>query len=395
MRKPVYLDYAATTPVDPCVAKVMSACLTMDGNFGNPASRSHLYGWKAEEAVELARGQLADLLNADPREIVWTSGATEANNLAIKGAACANKHKGMHLVTSRTEHKAVLDAFQFLEQHGFSVTYLTPESDGRITLNSVEQVLRSDTTLVSIMHVNNETGVINDIEAIGHLCKRNAVYFHVDAAQSVGKLKLNLADLNIDLLSLSAHKFYGPKGVGALYVKRASQVSLEPQIHGGGHERGMRSGTLPTHQLVGLGAAASLCSEKMGSDNANILMLRNRFLSGFCELEGWQLNGSLDYRVAGNANISFSGVEGESLLMALRELAVSTGSACTSMSVEPSYVLKAMGLDDTLAHASIRFSFGRFTTQEDVDFASNTVVDAVRKLRGNSSSLLSNSTASV
>jgi cysteine desulfurase IscS len=384
MRKPIYLDYAATTPVDPRVAELMCRCLTQDGIFGNPASRSHIYGWKAEEAVEAARGQLADLLNADPREIVWTSGATEANNLAIKGVALANQSKGRHLITSVIEHKAVLDSFKFLEQQGFDVTYLIPTAEGRITAEVVEAALKPETVLVSVMHVNNEIGVINAIEEIGELCASRGVCFHVDAAQSVGKLAIDTAALKVDMLSMSAHKFYGPKGVGALYIKRSSNVALQAQIHGGGHERGLRSGTLPTHQLAGIGMAAKIAGEQMGVDNANILTLRNRFLSGFCDLSDWSLNGSLEHRVAGNANISFAYVDGETLLMSLRDLAVSTGSACTSMSVEPSYVLKALGVEDSLAHSSIRFSFGRFTTEEEVDFAAAKVVEVVNKLRENS-----------
>lgn len=382
MQKPVYLDYAATTPVDPAVADAMMGCLTMDGNFANPASRSHAYGWKAEEAVEIARGRLADLIHADPREIVWTSGATEANNLAIKGIAMADQSRNAHFITSLTEHKAVLDCFRFLESQGFAVTYLQPPADGRITAAAVADALRPETRLVSLMLVNNEIGVINDIEKIGALCKAHGVLLHVDAAQAAGKLKIDTAALDVDLLSLSAHKFYGPKGVGALYVKRKSQIQLQAQIHGGGHERGMRSGTLPTHQIVGMGAAAAIAETALGEENARILMLRNRFLNGLCGLTGWQLNGSLDYRVAGNANVSFSGVDGDSLMMALRGLAVSSGSACTSFSVEPSYVLKAIGLSDELAHSAIRFSFGRFTTEADVDFAANTVCETVEKLRG-------------
>ncbi|WP_075185274.1 IscS subfamily cysteine desulfurase [Teredinibacter haidensis] len=384
MQKPVYLDYAATTPVDPGVAEAMFHCLTREGNFGNPASRSHVYGWKAEEAVENARAQVAELLGADPREIVWTSGATEANNLAIKGVALANLQKGKHLVTSQIEHKAVLDAFKYLQTQGFSVTYIKPNIEGRVDPADVEAAIQHDTTLVSVMHVNNEIGVINDIAAIGRLCKSKDIFYHVDAAQSAGKLAINCSALDVDLLSLSAHKFYGPKGVGALYIKRQSQVPIEAQIHGGGHERGMRSGTLPTHQVVGMGLAAKIAQKQLGEDNARILSLRNRFLRGFCELSDWQLNGSLENRVAGNANISFAYVDGETLLLSLRELAVSTGSACTSLSVEPSYVLKALGLNDELAHSSIRFSLGRYTTEDEVDFAAQTVVSTVNKLRENS-----------
>jgi cysteine desulfurase IscS len=381
MQIPVYLDYAATTPVDPSVAEAMCACLTQNGIFGNPASRSHIYGWKAEEAVEIARGQVADLLNADPREIVWTSGATEANNLAIKGVATANKANGTHLITSLTEHKAVLDTFKYLEGEGFTVTYLKPDAAGRICAKAIEMAITPETSLVSIMAVNNEVGVVNDIAAIGAVCRRKGVYFHVDAAQAVGKVAVDTAELPVDLLSMSAHKFYGPKGVGALFIKRQSHVPIAAQIHGGGHERGMRSGTLPTHQLVGIGLAAKMASDLLVGESARILALRNRFLQHLESLTGWQLNGSLEHRVAGNANISIAGVDGETLLLALRELAVSTGSACTSLSVEPSYVLKALGLTDELAHSSIRFSFGRYTTEEEVDFAAKTVAEVVLKLR--------------
>ncbi|TVZ39625.1 cysteine desulfurase [Alteromonadaceae bacterium 2753L.S.0a.02] len=381
MQKPVYLDYAATTPVDPRVAEVMMGCLTMEGNFANPASRSHVYGWKAEEAVELARGQVADLLHADSREIVWTSGATEANNLAIKGVAFANQGRGKHLITSAIEHKAVLDSFKYMETQGFSVTYLRPEHDGRVSLSALRDAISDETTLVSMMFVNNEIGVINDIKAIGEACHERDIYLHVDAAQAAGKLKIDTAALPVDLMSLSAHKFYGPKGIGALYVKRQSQVPLQAQMHGGGHERGLRSGTLATHQIAGMGAAAVIVNEQLGEENARVLALRNQFLKGLCDLSGWNLNGSLDHRVAGNANISFAGVEGEALLLALRDLAVSTGSACTSFSVEPSYVLKAIGVDEALAHSSIRFSFGRYSTEAEVDFAANRVCEAVQKLR--------------
>lgn len=384
MRKPIYLDYAATTPVDPRVADAMCQCLTRDGIFGNCASRSHVYGWKAEEAIENARGQVADLVNADPREIIWTSGATEANNLAVKGVALANQQKGRHLITSVIEHKAIVDTFKYLESQGFRVTWLQPAADGRIAPESVKQAITAETTLVSIMHVNNEVGVINDIDAIGAVCQSRGVFFHVDAAQSAGKLCIDAQTLKVDLMSFSAHKFYGPKGVGVLYVKRSSQVPIQAQIHGGGHERGMRSGTLPTHQLVGIGKAAQLAAQQLGEDNAHILSLRNRFLGGLCELSDWYLNGSLDHRIAGNANVSFADVDGETLLLSLRDLAVSTGSACTSMSVEPSYVLKALGVTDDLAHASIRFSFGRYTTEEEVDYAAQSVVATVNALRNNS-----------
>ncbi|WP_019605007.1 IscS subfamily cysteine desulfurase [Teredinibacter turnerae] len=382
MRKPVYLDYAATTPVDDRVAEAMMGCLTMAGNFANPASRSHMYGWKAEEAVEVARGELADLVAADPREIVWTSGATEANNLAIKGVAELERPSDVHFVTSLIEHKAVLDCFKHLEKQGYKVTYLQPGQDGRVTADMVASALQPNTRLVSVMFVNNEIGVVNEIDAIARLCREQGVLLHVDAAQAAGKIKIDVSALGADLMSFSAHKFYGPKGIGALYVRRKSQLKLAAQIHGGGHERGMRSGTLPTHQIVGMGAAAKLVGESLGEENARILWLRNRFLNGLCGLSGWQVNGSMDHRVAGNANVSFSGVDGEALLMSLRDLAVSTGSACTSFSVEPSYVLKVIGVSDALAHSSIRFSFGRYTTEDDVDFAAQTVCDTVSKLRG-------------
>ncbi|WP_018015462.1 IscS subfamily cysteine desulfurase [Teredinibacter turnerae] len=382
MRKPVYLDYAATTPVDDRVAEAMMGCLTMAGNFANPASRSHMYGWKAEEAVEVARGELADLIAADPREIVWTSGATESNNLAIKGVAELERPSDVHFVTSLIEHKAVLDCFKHLESQGYKVTYLQPGRDGRVTADMVASALQPNTRLVSVMFVNNEIGVVNEIDAIASICREQGVLLHVDAAQAAGKIKIDVGELGADLMSFSAHKFYGPKGIGALYVRRKSQLKLAAQIHGGGHERGMRSGTLPTHQIVGMGAAAKIVGESLGEENARILWLRNRFLNGLCGLSGWQVNGSMDHRVAGNANVSFSGVDGEALLMSLRDLAVSTGSACTSFSVEPSYVLKVIGVSDALAHSSIRFSFGRYTTEDDVDFAAQTVCDTVSKLRG-------------
>jgi cysteine desulfurase len=381
MQLPVYLDYAATTPVDPQVAEAMCQCLTLDGNFGNPASRSHLYGWKAEEAVENARRQLADLIHADPREIVWTSGATESDNLAIKGAAYANAERGRHIVTSKLEHKAVLDVCAHLEADGFEVTYLAPDSRGIITPQQVADAIREDTVLVSLMHVNNEIGVITDIAAIGEICRERNVIFHVDGAQSVGKLPVDMSAMKVDLLSISAHKMYGPKGIGALYVRRQPRVQIQAQIHGGGHERGMRSGTLPTHQIVGLGEAARVAAENAECDAARIAILRDRFWRGVQPLGEVRVNGSLEQRVAGNLNLAFGFVDGESLLMSLRDLAVSSGSACTSANVEPSYVLKAVGVPDDLAHASLRFSFGRFTTEEDVDFAVDKVKTAVTKLR--------------
>lgn len=381
MKLPIYFDYSATTPVDPRVAKKMMDCLTLDGNFGNPASRSHLFGWKAEEAAEEARSQVAALIGADPREIVWTSGATESDNLAIKGVAHFNAKKGKHIVTSKIEHKAVLDTCRQLEREGFEVTYLDPSSDGLISAQQVESALRPDTTLVSIMHVNNEIGTINDIAAIGAVCRAKGVMYHVDAAQSAGKVPLNMAELPVDLLSLSAHKAYGPKGIGALYVGRKPRVRIEAQMHGGGHERGMRSGTLPTHQIVGMGEAFRIAGEEMAEENVRILALRNRLLAGFNDIEQVFVNGSLDHRVAGNLNISFAFVEGESLMMSLKDLALSSGSACTSASLEPSYVLRALGLSDELAHSSLRFSIGRFTTEADIDFAIVQLHRAVNKLR--------------
>lgn len=381
MKLPIYLDYSATTPVDPRVAERMAACLTMDGNFGNAASRSHAFGWQAEASVEEARKQVADLINADPREIVWTSGATESDNLAIKGVAHFNADKGKHIITSKIEHKAVLDTCRQLEREGFEVTYLEPDSEGLTSVRAVADALRADTILVSIMHVNNEIGVINDVAAIGELCRERGVYFHVDAAQSAGKVPIDLADMKIDLMSFSAHKIYGPKGIGALYVRRKPRVRLEAQIHGGGHERGMRSGTLPTHQIIGMGEAFRIAREEMAEERARILVLRNRLWEGLKSIEAIHLNGSLEHRVPGNLNVSFAYVEGESLIMALKDLAVSSGSACTSASLEPSYVLRALGLEDELAHSSIRFSIGRFTTREEIDYTVEKVTAAVEKLR--------------
>lgn len=384
MQTPVYLDYAATTPVDPRVAEAMGQCLTLDGNFGNPASRSHMYGWKAEAAVEMARRNLADLIGADPREIVWTSGATESDNLAIKGVAHRHREKGRHIVTSGIEHKAVLDVCAQLETEGFEVTYLKPDSEGRIVPEQVAKALRPDTILVSLMHVNNEIGVITDIAAIGEICREREVIFHVDGAQSVGKIPVDLTATKVDLLSISAHKMYGPKGMGALYVRRRPPVELEAQIHGGGHERGLRSGTLATHQIVGLGEAARIAAEEMAEESDRILALRNRFCQGIQQIEQVRINGSLDKRVPGILNVGFGFVEGESLLMSLRDLAVSSGSACTSASVEPSYVLRALGVDSEMAHSSLRFSFGRYSTQADVDFALEKVQTAVASLRDRS-----------
>jgi len=381
MKLPIYFDYSATTPVDSRVAEKMADCLTNEGNFGNPASRSHAYGWQAEAAVEEARGQIAGLLNADPREIVWTSGATEANNLAIKGCAHFNQKKGKHVITSKIEHKAVLDTCRQLEREGFEVTYLDPDSDGIIQPDVVASAIREDTTIVSLMHVNNEIGTINDIAAIGEICREHKVFFHVDAAQSAGKINIDMTAMKVDMMSLSTHKIYGPKGIGALYVRRKPRVRIEAQIHGGGHERGMRSGTLATHQIVGMGEAFRIAQDEMIEENKRILALRNRLWDGLSDMEEVQVNGSLTQRVAGNLNISFAYVEGESLIMALKDLAVSSGSACTSASLEPSYVLRALGLDDEQAHSSIRFSIGRFTTEEEIDFAIAKIRDAVEKLR--------------
>ena len=381
MKFPIYLDYSATTPVDPRVAEKMSECLTLEANFGNPASRSHRFGWKAEEAVENARRQVAELVNCDPREIVWTSGATEANNLAIKGAAHFHSKKGKHIITSKIEHKAVLDSCRQLEREGYEVTYLDPGPDGLIKPESVAAAIRPDTTLVSLMHVNNEIGVINDIEAIGKITRENKVIFHVDAAQSAGKLEIDLERMQVDLVAFTAHKIYGPKGIGALYVRRKPRVRIEPQIHGGGHERGIRSGTLATHQIVGMGEAYRIAKEEMGSENERIRALRDRLLAGLQDMEEVYVNGDLEHRVSGNLNISFNFVEGESLMMALRDLAMSSGSACTSASLEPSYVLRALGLNDELAHSSLRITLGRFTTEEEIDFAVGKIREAVVKLR--------------
>jgi cysteine desulfurase len=381
MKLPIYLDYSSTTPVDPAVAKIMSDCLIGEGNFGNPSSRSHAFGWKAEAAVEEAREQVAKLINADPREIVWTSGATEGNNLAIKGCAHFNQKRGKHIITSKIEHKAVLDACRQLEREGFDVSYLIPDEEGIIQPEMVREAIREDTTLVSLMHINNEIGTINDIAAIGEICREKKVFFHVDAAQSVGKIPIDLKSMKVDMVALSAHKIYGPKGIGALYVRRKPRVRIEAQIHGGGHERGMRSGTLATHQIVGMGEAFRIAGEKMEYDHEKVLSLRNRLWDGISDMEAVRINGSLKQRVAGNLNVSFAYVEGESLIMALKDLAVSSGSACTSASLEPSYVLRAIGLDDEQAHSSIRFSFGRFSTEEEVDFAIKKVREAVLKLR--------------
>jgi len=378
---PVYLDYSATTPVDPRVAELMCSCLTLDGNFGNPASRSHQYGWNADDAVEKARADVAELINADPKEIVWTSGATESDNLAIKGVAHFYKKKGKHIITCKTEHKAVLDTCRQLEREGYEVTYLDPEANGLIDLEKLKAAMRDDTILVSIMHVNNEIGVIQDIKAIGELTRERGIVFHVDAAQSPGKVPIDLGDLKVDLMSFSAHKIYGPKGIGALYVRRKPRIRIEAQMHGGGHERGMRSGTLPVHQIVGMGEAFRLAKMEMAAENERLLMLRNRLWDGLKDMEEVYLNGDLEQRIAGNLNISFNFVEGESLIMAVKDLAVSSGSACTSASLEPSYVLRALGRSDELAHSSIRFTFGRFSTIDDVDYTIKLMRSQVEKLR--------------
>ena len=382
MNKPIYLDYAATTPVDPRVAEKLCSYLTLEsGHFGNPASRSHVFGWEAEEAVEQARKQVAALINADPKEIVWTSGATESDNLAIKGVAEFYGKKGKHIITSKTEHKAVLDPCRHLERFGYEVTYLEPEANGLIDLAKLEAALRPDTILVSIMHVNNEIGVIQDIAAIGEMTRARGILFHVDAAQSAGKVPIDLQQLKVDLMSFSAHKIYGPKGIGALYVRRKPRVRIEAQMHGGGHERGMRSGTLPTHQIVGMGEAFRIAREEMAQENERIRMLRDHLLSGVQDMEEVYVNGDMEQRVPHNLNISFNYVEGESLMMALRDLAVSSGSACTSASLEPSYVLRAIGRPDELAHSSIRFSIGRFTTEQDVDHTVELIREKISKLR--------------
>ncbi len=381
LKLPIYLDYSATTPVDERVAEKMSHYLTIDGIFGNPASRSHKFGWEAEEAVENARAQVADLVGADPKEIIWTSGATESDNLALKGAAHFYQKKGKHIVTVKTEHKAVLDSCRQLEREGFEVTYLDPEPNGLLDLDKFRAALRKDTILASVMHVNNEIGVIQDIAAIGNICRENKVVFHVDAAQSAGKVPINLAELPVDLMSFSAHKIYGPKGIGALYVRRKPRVRIEAQMHGGGHERGMRSGTLATHQIVGMGEAFAIAKAEMAEENERILRLRNRLLEGFSDMEEVYVNGDLEHRVAGNLNVSFNFVEGESLIMAVKDIAVSSGSACTSASLEPSYVLRALGRSDELAHSSLRFTIGRYTTEEEIDYTIEHVRAAVEKLR--------------
>ena len=382
MKQPIYFDYSATTPVDPRVADEMCRYLRYDdGLYGNAASRSHKYGWDAEAAIDKARKNVADLIGADPKEIVWTSGATESDNLAIKGVAHFYHKKGKHIITCKTEHKAVLDTCRQLEREGFEVTYLDPEENGLLDLGKLEAAMRDDTILVSIMHVNNEIGVIQDITAIGELCRSKKILFHVDAAQSAGKVAIDVHAMKIDLLSLSAHKIYGPKGMGALYVQRKPRVRIEAQMHGGGHERGMRSGTLATHQIVGMGEAFRIAKEEMVEENARILKLRDRLLDGVKDIEEVYINGDMEHRVPQNLNISFNFVEGESLMMSLEDLAVSSGSACTSASLEPSYVLRALGRSDELAHSSLRFSIGRFTTEADIDHAIVLLHKAITKLR--------------
>jgi cysteine desulfurase len=377
--RPIYFDYSATTPVDPLVVEKMIPWLYE--HAGNPASRSHSYGWEAEEAVEHAREQVAALVNADPREIVWTSGATESNNLAIKGAATFYAERGKHVITAKTEHKAVLDPCRELERQGFEVTYLDVQENGLISMDALKAAIRPDTVLISIMFVNNEIGVIQDIAAIGELCRANNIIFHVDAAQATGKVAIDLQTLKVDLMSFCAHKTYGPKGIGALYVRRKPRIRIEAQMHGGGHERGFRSGTLATHQIVGMGEAFALAQQEMGTENERIRMLRDRLWAGLSQIEEVYLNGDLVQRVPHNLNVSFNYVEGESLIMAIKELAVSSGSACTSASLEPSYVLRALGRNDELAHSSIRFTIGRFTTEKEIDFAVELLKARVGKLR--------------
>ncbi len=379
VKTPIYLDYSATTPVDPRVAQKMIPFLTE--HFGNPASRSHPFGWEAEKAVEDAREQVAQLVNADPKEIIWTSGATESNNLAIKGAAQFYKGKGKHLVTVKTEHKAVLDTCRELERQGFEVTYLPVNSDGLLDIEQFKAALRPDTILASVMYVNNEIGVIQDIPALGEICREKGIIFHVDAAQATGKVVIDLQKLKVDLMSFSAHKTYGPKGVGALYVRRKPRIRLEAQMHGGGHERGMRSGTLAPHQCVGMGEAFHIAREEMATENERVRMLRDKLLKGFQDMEEVYVNGDMDNRVPHNLNISFNFVEGESLIMAIKEVAVSSGSACTSASLEPSYVLKTLGRSDELAHSSIRFTIGRFTTEEEIAYTIDLLKSKIAKLR--------------
>ncbi|AKJ67361.1 cysteine desulfurase [Pandoraea thiooxydans] len=379
LQLPIYMDYSATTPIDPRVVDKMLPYLREQ--FGNPASRSHSFGWAAERAVEEAREQVAALVNADPREIIWTSGATESDNLALKGAAHFYRGKGKHIITLKTEHKAVLDTCRELEREGFEVTYLDVKEDGLLDIEAFKQALRPDTILVSVMLVNNEIGVIQDIPQIGEICRDKGIIFHVDAAQATGKMAIDLANWKVDLMAFSAHKTYGPKGIGALYVRRKPRVRIEAQIHGGGHERGMRSGTLATHQIVGMGEAFRLAREEMAVENERIRMLRDKLLHGLTQMEEVYVNGDMEHRVPHNLNISFNFVEGESLIMAIKDVAVSSGSACTSASLEPSYVLRALGRNDELAHSSIRFTVGRFTTEQDVDYVVKLLQGKIAKLR--------------
>ncbi len=378
---PIYLDYSSTTPVDPRVAAKMSECLTKEGVFGNPASRSHSFGWESEKLIDEARGHVAKLIKANKKEIVWTSGATESDNLAIKGAAHFYKEKGNHLITLTTEHKAVLDTMRHLETEGFEVTYMNPKDNGLVDIDELKSLIKPTTTVISIMHVNNEIGVIQDLETIGKICRDNKIVFHVDAAQSPGKVDIDVDKYNIDLLSLSAHKVYGPKGIGALYVRRKPRIRLQPQMHGSGHERGFRSGTLPTHQVVGMGEAFKIAEEEMESDNKRISILRDKLWNGLNSIEEIYLNGDMKQRIPGNLNVSFNFVEGESLIMAIKDMAVSSGSACTSASLEPSYVLRALGRSDELAHSSLRISIGKYTTEEEIDYSVSLIKEAVAKLR--------------
>ena len=378
---PIYLDYSSTTPVDERVAEKMMQCMTLKGTFGNPASRSHTFGWQAEKMVEHAREQIAELINADPREIVWTSGATEADNLAIKGAAHFYAKKGKHIITVKTEHKAVLDTCRQLEKEGYQLSYLKPKENGLLDLDELQDAVRDDTVLISVMHVNNEIGVIQDIQKIGELAREKGIIFHVDAAQSAGKIAIDLQSLKVDLMSFSAHKIYGPKGIGVLYVRRKPRIRVESQMHGGGHERGMRSGTLSTHQIVGMGEALDIARQEMHNEQDRILSLRQRLWNGLKTMDEVYCNGDYEQRIAGNLNISFNYVEGESLIMALKNIAVSSGSACTSASLEPSYVLRALGRNDELAHSSIRFMVGRYTTAAEIDYTIELVRNSVERLR--------------
>jgi cysteine desulfurase len=381
MKKPVYLDYAATTPVDPQVAEKMMQFLTLEGQFGNPASRSHRYGWQAEEAVDIARNQVASLIHADPREIVWTSGATESDNLAIKGIAERYKDQGKHIITTAIEHKAVIDTCLHLQSQGFEISFIKPDAQGFVQPEDIAKAIRQDTILVSVMAVNNETGMIQDINSIGTICRQNDILFHVDAAQAIGKIPFNVKELPIDLASFSSHKVYGPKGMGALYVRRSPKVSIAPQIHGGGHERGMRSGTLPTHQIVGMGEAFAIAQTKLSEEMTQLKSLKMRFWNSLNELDDIYFNGDISKTAPGIMNVSIGGVDGETLLMSLHNLAVSSGSACNSASVEPSYVLKAMGLSDEMAHNAIRISLGRFSTLEEIDYAASELKEVIQRLR--------------